>query len=129
MALVNGDAAGTGTSFDSSMAPPALGGDLAGAGGGSSPVGARTGGFMSSVFIGTGASYQINVLLLTGAGAGLTAGSVSLKIRRASDNKLLDWNDMTFKSVGWTTIAVTMTEVSSTNDPGSYTYSFNTSLI
>ena len=49
-------------------------------------------------------------------------GLTGLKVRvsRASDDYILDWNDDTFKASGWTTIDNTLAEVDSTNLPGLY---------
>ena len=49
---------------------------------------------------------------------GLT--SVYVRIRRVSDGYYLDWNDSTFKNVGWTTLDKLTSEVDATNFPGLY---------
>lgn len=57
-------------------------------------------------------------------GTALTGSSnLRVQIRRASDGYFLDFNDATFKASGWTTRQATLTEVSSSNDPGWYRYS------
>lgn len=53
--------------------------------------------------------------LITGA-----AGLTSLKIGKRSTGGLLDWNDLTFKTSGWGTLATSFQEVSSTNQRGLY---------
>lgn len=54
---------------------------------------------------------------------------VLLKIYRTSDNYIYDFNDNTFKVSGWTSIVQTMSEIDSTNLPGQYRYTFDTSAI
>lgn len=49
---------------------------------------------------------------------GLT--SIYVRIRRVSDGYYLDWNDSTFKNVGWTTLDKLTSEVDATNFPGLY---------
>lgn len=53
--------------------------------------------------------------LITGA-----AGLTSLKIGKRSTGGLLDWNDLTFKTSGWGTLATSFQEVDSTNQRGLY---------
>lgn len=48
------------------------------------------------------------------------AASTSIKVRKVSDNKLLDWNDLAFKNNGWTTSAATLAEIDATNLAGYY---------
>lgn len=49
---------------------------------------------------------------------GLT--SIYVRVRRVSDGYYLDWNDLTFKNTGWTTLNQITTEVDATNFPGLY---------
>lgn len=62
------------------------------------------------------------------AGVGVQGLTPKLSIRRSSDNMYLDFADNVFKSSGWTTRQVTMTEVSTTLCPGCYRYLWNSSL-
>ncbi len=58
--------------------------------------------------------------LYTSAGAAVT-GSTNIRVDiRRDDGLFFDFADSTFKSSGWTTRQATATEVSSTNAPGSY---------
>jgi hypothetical protein len=56
--------------------------------------------------------------------SGLT--DVVLEIWRKSDGKYFDFDDQTFKSVGWTTRQGPMTELNATYSPGVYYYDFDT---
>lgn len=60
--------------------------------------------------------------LIDSAGAPITGGaaSTSVKIRRASDGYLFDFNDTTFKASDWIAISSAMSEVSATHLPGVY---------
>lgn len=59
-------------------------------------------------------------------GSGITGSTdLTLKIRRQADDYLFDFNTTTFKVSGWTTVAVTMTEIDATNLPGEYRHSLN----
>lgn len=85
---------------------------------------------MQSVRIQTGDEERIEALILDGALDPLTGKSdILLSIRRVSDGFWLDFNDDTFKSTGWTTRQLAMTETDATNDPGAYHYDFDTSAI
>jgi len=55
-------------------------------------------------------------------GAPVTGGSAStsLKIRRVAGGFLLDWDDLTFKGVGWVTPVAILDEISAVNLPGAY---------
>jgi hypothetical protein len=65
---------------------------------------------------------QILVGLFDSSSNPILGGSAltDLRIRRNSDGFIFDWNDSTFKNVGWTNIFTTMTEISQTNLPGYY---------
>ena len=63
-------------------------------------------------------SEQVELLLTDYDNAPITGASVSIRIRRISDDYFYDWDDSTFKASGWTTIADTMSEVDATNDYG-----------
>jgi hypothetical protein len=54
-----------------------------------------------------------------------------LRVRRKSDNFYLDWNDMTFKSSGWTLRDRSLVEIDNTLSPGMYEIpgGFDTSAI
>jgi len=54
-----------------------------------------------------------------------------IRVRRGSDNFYLDWDDLLFKSSGWTTLDKPLTEVDATNSPGLYeiTGGFDSSVI
>lgn len=74
----------------------------------------------------------IKVKAKTKIGNDLTgATDLYVRIMRCSDDFFLDWDDMTFKSSGWTTINKLLTEVDATNAPGLYkvTGGFDTSLL
>ena len=78
----------------------------------------------------TGATERIEVLVLDGTLAELTGKTdILISIRRISDGFWYDFSDDTFKNTGWTTRQQVMTETDSTNDPGIYHYSFDTSAI
>jgi len=70
---------------------------------------------------------QIEVFLTDYSNVPITGASPTIKIRRISDDKYLDWDDNTFKATGWTTIADAMTEIDSTNGPGEYKIVFDSS--
>jgi hypothetical protein len=61
------------------------------------------------------------------------ATDVLCEIRRASDNFVFDWDDDTFKTSGWTTAAIALTEVGSTGyyrlDETNHDEGFDTSAI
>lgn len=65
---------------------------------------------------------EISALLVDASGSLITGGSASssLKIRRVSDGFLLDWSDLSFKSVGWSVLSTPLMEVDSTYLPGLY---------
>ena len=69
----------------------------------------------------TGDTEQLQVYATTASGAPLT-GATDLYVRvwRKSDGFFLDWNDMTFKSAGWTTLNGLLTQVNATNLAGVY---------
>lgn len=76
---------------------------------------------MSVVRIQTGATEPIEVFAVDSLGVALTGlTDLYVRIRRASDGKFLDWADMTFKSVGWTTLNKVLAELNATNAPGLY---------
>lgn len=85
---------------------------------------------MNGVRIQTGATEPIQATILSGSLAPLTGKTdILLDVQRASDGYWLDWNDMTFKSSGWTTRQIAMTEVSATYAPGEYRHDLNTGSI
>jgi hypothetical protein len=53
-------------------------------------------------------------------GAPLSGVAPKLLMRRNADNFIYDWTDGIFKSTGWTTREVTLTETDSGNFPGVY---------
>lgn len=67
-------------------------------------------------------SQRIEVLILDSSNNEVTGGTVTLKIRRRSDGQY--WNGSSFQASSTT---VNMTEVSASNDPGRYYYTFATS--
>lgn len=64
--------------------------------------------------------FNINILDDTGAGVTGAGALTQLKIRRAIDNFLYDWNDGTFKNAGWTTLAAVVIQIDAVNFPGHY---------
>lgn len=76
---------------------------------------------METARIQTGATERIEILLLNSSNVEVTGATVTLKIRRKSDNKF--WNGTTFQT-GVTTVA--MTEINASSEPGKYYYSFDT---
>jgi hypothetical protein len=85
---------------------------------------------MSSIRIQTGSIERIEALALNASLVPLTGlTDLLISIRRISDGYFFDFNDLTFKNAGWTTRRLAMTEISSTNAPGEYYYSFNTGTI
>lgn len=76
---------------------------------------------MSGVRVQSGAVEPVQVYVQDAAGdalPGLT--DLYLRIRRDSDGKFLDWNDSTFKSAGWTTLDLPLTEADAALAPGIY---------
>lgn len=67
-------------------------------------------------------SEEIVFPLFDDSGAAITGGAAStgLKARRGVDGFLLDWDDLTFKNTGWTTLSTTYAEVDATNLAGYY---------
>jgi hypothetical protein len=57
------------------------------------------------------------------------ATEVQVRIRRKSDGLYLDWDDLTFKGSGWTTLDETATEDDSTLAPGLYSTSLDTGAV
>lgn len=86
-------------------------------------------GTMSSTITATGSVVQLNAQMLASTGLGMTGATVSVVIRRTSDNKYLDFSSHTFKSSGWTTASVAMTEVSAAMEPGVYVYNLDLSTL
>lgn len=80
---------------------------------------------MSDAQVQTGGTEIIEILAIDVYGAALT-GLTDLKIdiRRKSDGKLLDFNDSTFKSSGWTTRQQVLTETDAVNEAGWYRYTW-----
>jgi len=69
----------------------------------------------------TGATEPIQVYAVNAVGNPLTGlTDLYVRVRRFSDGFYLDWNDMTFKSSGWTTLNKLLTELDATNAPGLY---------
>jgi hypothetical protein len=81
---------------------------------------------VSEAVVATGVVEPIEALIVDVNNNALT-GLTDIKIdcRRKSDGKLLDWNDFTFKSSGWTQRQLALTETDATNEAGWYRYSFN----
>jgi hypothetical protein len=85
---------------------------------------------MSNVRIQTGSIERIEALALDASLNPLTSlTDLLIAIRRVSDGYFFDFNDLTFKNVGWTTRQLAMTEISATNAAGEYYYNFNTATI
>lgn len=83
-----------------------------------------------SVRIQTGDTERIEAVVLDGSLDPLTGKTdILLSIRRVSDGQWYDFNDDTFKAIGWTTRQQQMTETDATNDPGTYHHDFDTSAI
>ena len=63
-----------------------------------------------------------SITLVNSSGALITGASAltTLKIRRVSDDFLLDWDDLTFKGAGWGHSTTALVEVSAVNVPGLY---------
>ena len=80
----------------------------------------------------TGTTEPIRVYAVDGNSAPLTGlTDLYVRIERASDGFLFDWNDLTFKGSGWTTLNQLLTEADATNLPGVYdvTGGFDTSTV
>ena len=60
---------------------------------------------------------------ITGGAAG-----TAYKIRRGADGNLFDFDDMTFKASGWTTLSAALSEVDAAHLPGVYRGSIDTTL-
>jgi len=74
---------------------------------------------MNTIRTGSTEPIQIYATLASGNPAtGLT--DLYVRVRRYSDGFYLDWNDMTFKSAGWTTLNKILTELDATNAAGLY---------
>lgn len=60
--------------------------------------------------------------IFDGSGSPVLTGAPStfVKVRRAADGYLLDWNTGTFKGSAWQTVAMTLLEVDGANLPGYY---------
>lgn len=69
------------------------------------------------------------VTLTDSSGALLTGKTAytQLKVRRVADEYLLDWNDLTFKALGWINIYTSLDEIDVTNLPGQYNKVISTS--
>jgi hypothetical protein len=65
---------------------------------------------------------EITITLTDASGALLTgkAAYTELIVRRVSDGFILDFNDLNFKSTGWTSIYSQFLEIDATNLPGQY---------
>jgi hypothetical protein len=75
---------------------------------------------MGCVRIQSGATEPIQ-LYVVGANGNPLTGLADLYVRvRRGDGLFLDWNDMTFKSVGWATLNQALSEASAANAPGLY---------
>lgn len=82
---------------------------------------------MESTRVKYGTTERIFSTAFDASGAPITGlTNVLLQIYRKSDGKYLDFNDGSFKSVGWTTRQGVMTELSTSLQPGVYYYDFNT---
>lgn len=69
----------------------------------------------------TGEIEQIRVYAVDGNSAPLTGLSdLYIRLQRASDGYLYDWNDATWKAAGWTTLNQALAEIDATNLPGLY---------
>jgi len=72
-------------------------------------------------YIQSGKVEPIQVFAVDNSGSPLTGlGDLYVKFRRDSDGWFLDWNDLTFKSTGHTTLNQLLTEIDATNVPGVY---------
>jgi len=68
-----------------------------------------------------GDEIQIEALILDASLQPLTEKTdILVSIRRLSDDLFLDWDDGQFKSSGWTTRQIALSEVDSSLAPGSY---------
>ena len=63
---------------------------------------------------------RIYVTFVKANGDGYTGGSPDCWVRQRSTGFYYDFNDNTFKGAAWTDIDGTMTELDSTNLPGTY---------
>jgi hypothetical protein len=69
----------------------------------------------------TGEIEQIRIYAVDGDSNPLTGLSdLYIRLERASDGFLYDWNDSTWKSTGWTTLSQALSELDATNLPGVY---------
>jgi len=87
---------------------------------------------MTTVRIQTGSVEEIEVYVTDRAGIPLVgATDCYVRIRRISDGLFLDWDDMTFKGIGWTTLDKGLSELDPTYAPGLYgvTGGLNTSAV
>ena len=83
-----------------------------------------------SDLIPTGATEIIEALITGVTGLALTGlTDIAADARRSSDGFLLDWNDMTFKSSGWTTRQLQLTETDAATQAGWYRYTWDTGNI
>jgi len=72
-------------------------------------------------YIQSGKVEPIQVFAVDKTGSPLTGlGDLYVKFRRDSDGWFLDWNDLTFKALGHTTLNQPLTELDATNVPGVY---------
>lgn len=80
----------------------------------------------------TGDTEQILFLVLK-KNSDPATGRTTIRVRiyRKSDNWFFDFNDLTFKPSGWTTLDATMVEIDATNAAGHYELpgGFNTGII
>lgn len=68
-----------------------------------------------------GEVYQQTYQILDTAGAPVSGQTVTVRIKRVSDGKYLDFSDSTFKSSGWTSVTANMTYDSTV---GFYIYNY-----
>jgi len=80
-----------------------------------------------SELIKLGSTFTVESWIANTNGSGHIELSMLVAVRRLSDNYYLDFDDTTFKSSGWTTRQVAMTEVSISVAPGLYQYVLDTS--
>lgn len=85
----------------------------------------------ASVSTGTTIPLEVMPLINKWTGALVTgATNVKAKIRRQSDNLILDWSDMNFKTAGLVTqLLQPLTEVDEINFAGEYLYNLNPATI
>jgi len=78
----------------------------------------------------TDAIEQIESLILNEDNDPITGlTDILITIRSVATGYFLDFDDMTLKNSAWTTRQETMTELDSTNAPGVYYYSYDTSTV